>query len=520
MLGSRRNVMSHAEVVLSFAALVAVATGLYGALWWWDFGSNGALPSSLFLQPGAIQSLSNFGDVTVAVLGVSLTVVTIIVELASNRYTPRITELFVRDPVNALMMGFYVVTAVLVIWVEMSLYGGHHPQAMVAVALGAMSVSLLTLLPYFAYVFDFLLPTRIVGRIAQRSANAIRRVRRRGIVAIPSARTEVLTAIEQLGDIALNSVAQNDKNISISALAALVDLAEAYLVEKPHLPTSWFDAGFLVDHDQDFVSMHPDVIRGLETRRTWVEMKILRQMQPVFEESLLKMRDINHLVAIHARRLATAAAGAHDPHALALVVKFMNTFMRAALNARDQRAAYNLMNEYRLLGESLLGLGLSDEVVELSERCRYYGQTAFKAKLPFILETVAYDLCSLLETAHAAGAPAHERLLATFLELDRTPEADSVQEASLRGVRKAQIKLATWYLSRGDDALARRIWEDMRHEPVSRMLSIQAELGGVVEADFWEVSDRGGNFEYLPPERRELMRQFFAWFDPPRAVEG
>jgi replicative DNA helicase len=33
---------------------------------------------------------------------------------------------------------------------------------------------------------------------------------------------------------------------------------------------------------------------------------------------------------------------------------------------------------------------------------------------------------------------------------------------SLKGVRKAQVKLATWYLLHGDEASAREVFRDMR----------------------------------------------------------
>src|SRR5262245_49626810 len=43
------------------------------------------------------------------VLAIVITVAAIVVELAANRYTSRITQLFVREPANFLLMGLYVV---------------------------------------------------------------------------------------------------------------------------------------------------------------------------------------------------------------------------------------------------------------------------------------------------------------------------------------------------------------------------------------------------------------------------
>ena len=92
-----------------------------------------------------------------------------------------------------------------------------------------------------------------------------------------------------------------------------------------------------------------------------------------------------------------------------------------------------------------------------------------------------------------------------------------VQEASLRGVRKAQVKLATAYLVDGADDLARLVWEDMRDETADRLGSIRDELLSIETKDFWEISDRGGNFDYLSPARKDKLRVFFGWF---RDVSG
>jgi pentatricopeptide repeat protein len=133
--------------------------------------------------------------------------------------------------------------------------------------------------------------------------------------------------------------------------------------------------------------------------------------------------------------------------------------------------------------------------------------------LPFLLETAAYDLCTLLErVATSDPGPVHDALLEVFLDVDREPDS-SEQEASLRGVRKAQLKLATWYLESGDVERARRIFDDMRAEPISRLVSIRGELEAVLEPDYWEVSDRGVHFDWMPIERRRRLAEFFSWFN-------
>jgi hypothetical protein len=51
----------------------------------------------------------------------------------------------------------------------------------------------------------------------------------------------------------------------------------------------------------------------------------------------------------------------------------------------------------------------------------------------------------------------------------------------------------------------------MRNEPRERLLTIQRQLGTVESKEFWEIIDRGRNFEYMPPEHRNCLDTFFSW---------
>ncbi|MBX2797313.1 MAG: DUF2254 domain-containing protein [Myxococcales bacterium] len=500
------------QALLPFALLYLASAVLYGVLWFMDYGPDGPSPLALWTSSGAKEALTSFTEVVVGVLGITITVVAIIVELAANRYTPRITELFVRDPVNRLVMSAFVVTSVLIIWIDLSLNGPHYPSGMALVANLLMTASLLAILPYFAYVFDFLSPSRVVQRI-QNTGIAQLLTAQRTPFAVGPARQGIVQAVEQLGDIALNSVEKNDKPLTLSALHALSTLAMRHVSDKRHLPMEWFDSAPLVQVDQDFIALHPDMVRALSSRRTWLEMKVLRQYQAVFGEAVNEVHDVNHLIGIHTRRLADAALTANDGHTVRLCVRFLNTYLRSGINAGDVRTAYNLLNEYRLLAEALLNAGETDEVLEVAGYITFYGQLAFQRHLPFLLETAAFDLCALLEHAHGTQAEGHDQLLGLFLEVDREPEGGRSQEQSLRGVRKAQIKLATYYLNAHATDAARQIFDDMSTERADRLTSIREELERVERAEYWEVSDRGINFDWLEPARRQYLDTFFGWFD-------
>ncbi len=486
-------------LVLASVALLAFAAILVLSL-----GVGAPMPWMRPLGPTTVGVLLGFAEVTVGVLGVAVTVVSILVELAANRYTPRIAELFVRDRTNVLVLSVFVLTSLLVVWVALSLGEEAPAPGLVAAMVVLQSTSLLALLPYFAYVFDFLGPERVVQRIAGLALAANTDLRHER-----SARHELAQALDQLGDLAHRAIQAQDRTLAAAAVHALGDVTVELLEHKASHGAVWFDSQDLLASDADFASFHPDVLRRFVERRTWAEAKALRQFHALYGACLAELRDTAHLIAIACRRIAHRAAILGDGEALRLTLRFLHSFLRAAVNARDVRSAYNAMQEMRLLAESLVHTPLQGQIVGIAVHMRTYGVLAFRSRLSFVLETVAYDLAELLEHLHAAGAPEHDAVLAVLLEVDRESDEEGAQEAALRGVRKAQVKLGTYYLASGDVDRAVRIRRDLHGESPLRLALLRSELESTVDAEYWEISDRPTNFDWLSPERRALLDAFF-----------
>ena len=454
------------------------------------------------------QALGNLPEVVAAILGISITVVSIVLQLSATRYTPRVTEMFFMDRTNLLVMGFFVVATIHCIWATTIVHESFIPHILVLATVLVMSAAVLILIPYFSYVFAFLDPERIVVRIQEHS---VKEAVKRNLGDVEQRQQRVLMGVEQIADVAINSISQKDRIIASRGVDALRDLVLDYAVQKPQLPREWFVIGAPLRTNPDFVVMASECVAEINENCTWLEWKILRQYQTILGDALNKMRDICQLVAINSRYIGERALFADDTLLLSLVIKFFNTYLRGAINARDVRSAYNILHQYRLLGEQLLQARHDTQVVDVARYFKYYGLTANAAGLPFVNETAAYDLCSLCEQAHLMQFPMEPELLEIFLDVDKQPET-AAQEQSLRGVRKAQIKLATFYLDRGQEGLARRVYLDMEHERVERLVSIREEMLAVDVKDFWEVIDRGYNFDYLEPSQRNQLHRFYAWF--------
>ena len=515
-------------VTLGLLAAFAVAT--FTAVWLLDYfvidagdhgrgGRDGPFAQLLHFDAETMQNaLGSLSQVIAAVLGIAITVVSIVVQLAATRYTSRVADLFFRDRINLGVMGFFVVACVEALWVSFTVRRDYVPQATITATVIMASGSLLVLVPYFAYVFDFLDPEKVIARIGQQTLERATSRKRAnadsGLDDTTARQEQAVSGLAHLADIAVNALGQKDKVIATDASAALRHLLVKYQTRKATLDAEWFAIGPSLRTDPDFVALAADSLDDLASRRTWLEWKGLRQIREVFGAALTTMPEMAHVVAIDTRYVAEAALAANDREVLTLTVKFMNTYLRAALNARDVRTAYNVLNQYRQLAESLLAARSAwpqAVLVEIAQHFKYYARLAHGIGLAFVTETAAYDLCALCEIASALDATCHDRLLAVFLEIDKEPETQA-EERALRGVRKAQAKLASYYLLHDQSARARRIYDDMAAESPERLRSIRDEMLAITSKDFWEVVDRGTNFDYLSDERKQKLREFFSEF--------
>jgi len=476
-------------------------------------GGFGPLQRYLDFDPGSItDAVSSLAGMIAAVFGIVITVVSIVLQLSANRYAG-VTRMFLRDPVNLAVMAYYVITCVSGIWTSVSIKSNFVPRVALVGMLTATTVGLVLMVPYFGYVFWFLEPQNIIGRIREEALRAVRQGTTSTVsVTVARAQVRAIAALEELTDVTSSSIGQKDKVIASAAVDAMKDLALDYLRQKPLDASTWFRLSEEARANPDFVAMDPESLEDLEARRTWFEWKALRQYLGIFNEALGSMRDIDYLVAIDARYLGAAAVASRDRELVRLVLHYKNSFLRSTLNARDVRTAYNILNQYRLLVEHLVrDEELNDMAIEAVGYLAYYGRMSFGLELPFVTETIAYDFSALCQVAAESKARCEPQLLERFLQLDQ-PLRKGSDEPALLGIRKAQVKLAAFYLAHGSISKARLICDDMRHEPIDRLATIRSALEGVTNKDFWEVIDRGRNFEYMPDAQRRTLAQFFAWF--------
>ena len=323
--------------------------------------------------------------------------------------------------------------------------------------------------------------------IAWSAASSSRRSPRRSIARRPRRRRSAtrqqraLAGVEQLSDIAINAVSQKDKAIAVgrgrraSRIWRSPTSARRSARRRRLVPIGAAAAA----QPRLRLAGRASRVDDLERKRVWLEWKVLRQYQSIYNEALGEMPDINHLIAINTRYIGEAALAADDAEALDAGGEVLQHL--PARDAQRHAGAHRLQRAQpvppagRARARARAARRWSREIAFYF---KYYGADRARMDLGFVTETVAYDLATLCERAFARKAPSHDALLqACCSSSTRRPRARR-RRHMLRGVRKAQAKLASFYLVAGADGEphARQIFDDMKDERPERLRSIRDEL--------------------------------------------
>ncbi len=483
-------------------------------------GINHLLSNIFAVDPGILANvLGGLTQVAPAILGITVTVIAIIVEMASNKYSPKVMDLFVGDRRNFWAMALFVIASVNSIWVAHIVTPEFFPFVSIIVNALLVVTSLLLVIPYFSHIFNFLHPNNFIAYVeAQTTASfeELAKIKVKNEVS-DELRANVTEKIDFIGDIAINSALQGDRAVSQYCSNILTDIMKQYLIIKPTLPEYFFKLSEHDLEDPDFIDFSNFVINKIQERRVWTERKIFRLFEIMFTISRENLKTVASGILLNTVKIGELASEQSQKEVIFTVVQYFNSFLRLSINNQDPRTAFNIMEHYRDFGEILIK-NIPEEVVSVVFYFKYYALEAQKRHVLFILETAAHDICRLVEVAYEMDRPIYKDILEIFLKLDQPIEDSSKEdisqlELSLIGVRIAQVKLAAFFIMKNREDLARLIYEDMRVEPISRIHKIHELIDMTPNEEYWEITGRGVNFFFVSPERHVAMHAFFSWFD-------
>ncbi len=428
-------------------------------------------------------------------LAATFLTIAVAVPLTANMYSVKFLDFFLKDPVNAGVLGLVVFAAFENAWAAYLIRDGFVPTFALQVAFGLLLLCWAAFLPYIYYVFRFLHPNTLLRRLEQQFEDALAAALR-SPDELASERARVAEALEHIGNIAIRSVDRSDRSTALESVATVERLARTYWGVKERLPEAWFQA-----EPQLFLSFSSEAVEEFSANRSWVEMKLFSQLRLVLGVAVPRFHDLASRAAKALRRLGLEPQASEDPTLREAVTEFFNTFVRMTLVGRDARSAFTVFGQYRRYAEGLNATHPS-LTMEIAFYFSYYGRIAREMGLTFVAEAVAHDIGRLVRCAWEAGTPNRKQLLDRFLDFD----ADA--QPPLVGANKAHAILASYFLLRGLREPAALIRERLCSLPPDILGRLRRELPRVRREKYWEVNERRMNMEYVAPEQREILRWF------------
>jgi len=487
--------------VRSFAiAFVAFALffGLEFFLEWRRAGSPGAsgLSWAGVNNPKLVDVLSPMARAYNNVLAILIGMIGLAIPLTANMHTPKLIEMFIRDRVNAWVLGFMAFGAAHVLWVDYIIGPQFAPIWAFRLAVYLAMLGWVILIPYFFYVIRFIDPSRLVIRLrddAYRIVNGVADRKRDPITAQP----ELQMKVGQIGTIIIKSLDRNDRDVAAEGAWAIKLLLDHYDKFKSRMPREWF----VVDR-ADFVGFSDEALEMLSDSRAWYEMKCLQQIELGFLRALHGPSDTVSVFSDAVRVIGCRADDHHDEQALRLTVRFFNNFLREAIKARNLRAVYDVFHQYRKLARALVER--PELLRQIGHHFSYYASMARTYGMVFAPQLAVFDLGYVTRRAYERASPAAADLLREVLALPHRTLEDVHSMAV-----KAKLILGGFFVGNKLDLEADLVRKNLIDVDAQEIERAQVQLLAA-DRSFFEVTDRQVNLEYVPPERREPLSQFCA----------
>jgi len=452
---------------------------------------------------GSVQFVLNTNAAALtSAMAVLIALVLLTVQLTAQRYSFSVIGIFVQDRVNAILVSLFIVTIVYNLWLGLILKESYIPGFATMLAMTLMMLCFALLPPYVLYLFDIISPDSILDHIQGQFMKSVRPTS--GERRIEQRRALATRRISQMGDIARTAVNLSDGAVARHSVWVLYWSISHYLDEKRRLAPEWFAV-----EEHHFRGRHELIVREIEETNTWVEIRMLDELREVFFATLNKLHDVNNTVALVLRLLGEKAVERDDHGLFSAIMKFFNTFLRAAINQGDVRAGYHVLYQYRLLADTTLD-DHPELTLQIAHRLSYYGDAAASGPLLWMSAAAAYDLRILAESAQARGAT--DEVVGAIVGdvIDTVRRGEAKRSPALPQLYKMAAALGAFFLLHDEREHVLVLCELLAGVPTETLERVAAELMAVDDPVFWELTDRVVNFDYVEPDVRTRLPELLA----------
>lgn len=494
--------------MVSLFMIITLGAYLIYAFFAFDWENQGIqfFPTVLATDPAHVSdAIGSYIELLAAILGIMITVVAIVLQLAAQRYGTRLIDLFLTHTVNRLYFILLVCSLLYALFVIFAIKDTYFPFYAVQTLLGLTLLEIALLAPYFLFVFKLITPTNLLMATQEKSkASATLATNKQNYVNLKKYQAEVALSLEQVTDTALNAITQGDRNLALMAIDQIREMVLDYLLLKKRLPKMWF-----VISQEHFIGMTSEFHKEICDSRLWVEAKAFIDMRLIFEKSMELMPDGLNAIAYNTRIIGQAAITLQDDELLGFAIRFFNSFIRDAINEAQIRTIFTVFYQYRLLTESMLDYKPEQTEDIFRYYLEYCGYCLDRGGgLEMAMGYEAFDLKDLVVYAYDRKVKNIEALLELFMTVeDRVDPAK--YPAVYMFVRLSQLHMATFLYSKGDDKLTAIAAKDLENETVNQLTRWRGFLMSIADRRYQEITARGYNFFYMDDNQKKHLNSFF-----------
>ena len=450
--------------------------------------------SQLRATPAMVRALaSSFAGAYNTLIALLLTFISLAIPITANLYTPKLIEIFIRDRINLFVLCACAILAAHNLFAFSLSFDQWTGQVPFAIAVAGAIVGWLLLLPYYFYVVSFIDPLTIIKRVSHSLALELDAAANKHSVAVSQQR--VNQKIANLGSVLLRAADRADRDVTFDAIKTHVLVLARVRDVKVRMPAEFFK----VSNDL-LVGLSGDATDILSEARIWMEHRIAIQLVLAFKSVLGKMPDGVSAMAQAVKNAAHEEACRRNDAVFDLLVRVLNCFAREAIKKKENASVFNVVYSYKALVRRLLS-DRPEQVPRLVRYLRFYAEYARVQGLPFIYELVSYELGELTERAYERkAAPARELL-------DAVLAFGGVEQSA--GLVKSRAILAGYFLERGLAQELELVEASLRTVTPAVLEKAKRGILSVQERVFWELNDRGLNFDFVEPQRRTRVAEVF-----------
>ena len=435
--------------------------------------------------------------------GVTLSIVLICVmfgiQTSSSRYSPRIIDLFTRNPLNALVLSFALASILYTFLVRAEVKINYVPLTSVIAAEALALINFAILFPYVVYTFEIMRAETLVTGILRRARKELRAGtgRRHHI----HHRNALLVCIEQVTDIVFGSLQQGDMPVCVMSVEVVGDfVASEYFPVKKSLNPEWLKVGHA-----ELPGASDQIVSEVNRAGTWFAYSIMSSFVDMVGLTPVHRKEVVQAIAVATRKIGLAAIDVGDPEVAELCVRFFNTYLRSAINRSAPTFASVIMNEYRRFAIGALEWR-RDLSVESAAHLLRYGRHFDEAGMPAIFGAAAEDVADLAIEARVRDPQVSFRLAQLLVRnlLDLIPNARPI---GLNGLFKGVAKLTCWAMAADEKDIAHVLVEGIAAAPPDFVDAALVRMESLQNGLFWEVNERVISFDWLEhPLRDEIPR--------------